>query len=469
MDNQVEITGLTLQGLGKAKVAIGSKAFSLHVVGALVGEQVLLPEDLFFRSSRRPLLCRAESIVGPSQSRVAPLCPHFGFCGGCFLQHMSYEEQLEWKQARIKSLLSSFVDERTAWLPPIGSLDLWFYRNKMEFSFSQDASFRKFLGLYSMTKSGRIETIQECHIGPTWTSEMLSVIYRWWEETDLLAYHPYKDTGSLRSVSFRSSKRTKENMIILTVSGRPEWALSKSDCKKLVDSLLPMEQKYDMPFSCVLRIQQSIKGRPTEWYEMVLHGKGELLERYRVDNFGEIDLQFSPSSFEQPNSTQADNIYASALDMLHLHPEDVLWDLFCGVGGFGLLASPFVKKAVGIELSSDAVYDATCNKKRIGRDNFYVEQGDVFEMVSSRDASDRLPLPTKVVVDPPRSGLGSKVVDLLDLVSPRRIAYVSCNPETQAKDLALFHSKGWRICSSQMVDQFPHTYHVENIVLLKRL
>lgn len=258
-------------------------------------------------------------------------------------------------------------------------------------------------------------------------------------------------------------------MVILTVSGRPEWALSKDNCRSLVEAILPMEEKYGVSFSCVVRIQQAIKGHPTQWYEMVLHGKGELHERYTIENFGEVELQFSPQSFQQPNSRQAERIYSSALTMLRLHPYDVLWDLFCGVGGFGLIAAPFVHKAVGIELSPDSAYDASCNKARLERENFQIEKGDVFEIVSSPEAMMRVSKPSKVVVDPPRSGLGPKVVELLHSIAPRLIAYVSCNPESQFRDVQMFHEKGWRVQCVQSIDQFPHTHHLENIVLLKHL
>lgn len=469
MGFDLRITELDDSGFGRAKALLHDKEIVTRVFGALPQEKISTSTPQHFHRNRRDFIAVTEQVVEASPCRVESRCAHVGHCGGCLLQHMSYKEQTRWKQEKVTSLFAPVAHPETIFLPCIGADTIWSYRNKMEFSFSQDAALHRFLGLFSLTKSQRIEMIHECHIGPSWTAEALSRIYDWWGTSTLQAYHPHQDTGSLRTVAFRASRRMNDNMIILTVSGRPEWAISKEDLKSFVEAIIPLEQKYGGVFSCILRIQQAIKGQATQWYEMVLHGNPVICERYKIANFGEMELQFSPQSFAQPNSEQAEKIYSSALNMLQLDSEDILWDLFCGVGGFGLAASSVVKKVVGIELSVDSVYDATCNKERVQRKNFQVEKGDVFELVASPDAMQRLGKPSKIVVDPPRSGLGPKVVQLLHSLLPQAIVYVSCNPESQYRDVQLFHAAGWKVCAVQPIDQFPHTPHLENIVLLKRL
>ena len=468
MEERLTIDSLDESGFGCAKIQQNERERSVRVFGALPQEEVQTSELYRTKKDRKALFTTAEEVIKPSPSRVSPRCEHVGHCGGCLLQHMAYREQRVWKEERVRALFSPYANVSTTWSSCLGPSSLWFYRNKMEFSFSQDASHNQFLGLYSLFCGKRVETIRNCHIGPIWSSDALEVIRAWWKHTSCQAYHPYQDSGSLRHVAFRSSERTKDAMVILTVSGRPEWALKKEQLASFVEAFLPLEQKYERPFSILLRIQQAIKKQPTQWFEMVLRGNSVWHERYCVPGFLDMDLQFSPGSFSQPNSEMANLIYGHALHLLDLQKEDCLWDLFCGVGGFGLAASKTVRKVVGIELSYDAVFDANCNTQQLQAGNVTIEQGDVFQIVSSPHAMDRLGAPTKVVVDPPRAGLGARVVDLLSLLHPQAIMYVSCNIESQVKDVQLLAEKGWKVQAIQPIDQFPHTPHIENLLLLKR-
>lgn len=465
-EREVCISHLDDSGLGVAQF----KEQELLVYGALPSERERVCPPRRQKKRHRSWWSTIECILESSPDRVIPRCPYVGSCGGCLLQHMAYERQLEWKNRTVLERFSPYLHAHTEMFPPLGSPEIWFYRNKMEYTFAQDSSGRRFLGLFSLLGKRRVENLSSCEIGPPWTTEALSALVTWWEKSGLSAFHPAKETGTLRTVTFRSSQRTHSMMVILTVSGRAEWAPSRKDLCSFVEVLLPLEQKYGMKLSCVIRIHQAIKGHPTHFYELVLRGSGVIKELYTVQPVPSspprsLELQFSPHSFCQPNTPQAEKIYTRALQMLHLNSTDVVWDLFCGVGGFGLAAAPHVKKVVCIEFSADAVYDATCNKEQAGASNLSIEKGDVFERVHSLEQEEK---PTACVVDPPRSGLGEKVIHLLHSLPMEKIVYVSCNPTSQQKDMALFHSLGWSLDALQAIDQFPHTPHMENILLLQR-
>lgn len=465
-DLDVFISHLNSSGLGSACF----KERELLVYGALPSEYVRVFPPRRQKKRRRCWWSAIDRVLESSPDRVVPRCPYVGSCGGCLVQHMAYEKQLEWKNRTILELFAPYIHEQTKVCPPLGSPDIWSYRNKMEYTFAQDSSGKRFLGLFSLIGKRRVENLSSCDIGPPWSTEALCSLSSWWEKSGLLAFHPVKETGTLRTVTFRSSQRTQSMMVILTVSGRSEWAPSRKDLVAFVEALLPLEQKYGMKLSSVVRIHQAIKGHPTHFYELVLRGGGVMKELYTVQPIQSapprsLELQFSSHSFCQPNTPQAERIYTSALQMLDLQPNDMVWDLFCGVGGFGLAAAPYVKKVVGIEFSADAVYDATCNKEAARASNFSIEKGDVFERIHSLGPEEK---PNVCVIDPPRSGVGDKLIHLLHSLPLEKIVYVSCNPVSQQKDMALFHSLGWRLDALQAIDQFPHTPHMENILLLQR-
>lgn len=469
MSLEVYIASLDSHGHGRTKALIGTKERTLVIPGTLPTEIVRITPCKTRRS--RVFFASVESIVQPSHDRIVSACPHAGVCGGCTLQHMSYESQRCLKERMVHGLFASYANQNTVFERCLGADQTSWYRNKMEYTFSQDASGRRFLGLFAMMRRRKVEAIHACTIGPSWAPSALKKMSVWWEQSGLLAYNPHKDTGSLRTLTLRSSARTNEHMLILTVSSRPEWALAKKDLQSFVEVARALEEMHGGHFSVVLRIHQAVRGHQTQFYELVLYGQGVFHETYDVypkeGILQTMQLQFSPQSFCQPNTKQAERIYSEALSGLMLEPDDIFWDLFCGVGGFGCAAAPFVKKVVSIELSHDAVFDATCNKEHLKLENIDIQKGDVFTLVKSQEQMKRLGLPTKIVVDPPRAGLGRDVIELLTLLSPHMLAYVSCNPESQQKDMEEFHRLGWILHKVLPIDQFPNTPHVENILFLK--
>jgi 23S rRNA (uracil1939-C5)-methyltransferase len=371
------------------------------------------------------------------------LCTHVEECGGCPWQKLPYAEQLLQKQKFIQDL---FPD--AACRPILACSDPWHYRNKMEYSFSQDKAGNKYLGLYMRGRRNRVLNLTECSIAPLWMTEALAITRNWWESTSLIAYHPYKDLGTLRNLTLRGSERTGDKMAMLTVSGNPEYAIGRTDLNKWVQSM--------QGISSFLRIQQTAKGTPTQFYELHLSGKTEIQEKHSEKIFA-----ISPTSFFQPNTSQSEKLYEEALKILAPSKNDHIVDLYAGTATIGIVFASHVRKVTSIEINPYAILDAKANLEANGITNLDLIQSDATLALNSLSEK-----PDAIVVDPPRGGLGPKALaPILDL-RPKKILYISCNPKTQATDIQLLLEKGYKLEVVQPVDQFPHTPHVENIALL---
>ncbi len=454
------ITDYSDKGTGLATfVRPDGKTCDVEVPFTLVGEKV--EAEIFKNSKKKPCAYRAKDLVilKESSSRITPRCPHFGLCGGCSLQHMTYEEQLRWKEEKIFTLFAPYRE--TVQFHPIMAADSpWGYRNKMEFSFGQDAAGKKFLGLIIGNSRGRVFDLNECYLIDQWAVDCLLAVRSWWHASSLAAYSPRNNEGALRNLTIRTGKTSNDKMVILTVSGRPEYAIVKAQVESFVEAVkaLPAET-----LSIVLRIHQAIKGQPTQIFEMILSGPDHVRETIH-----DLKFHISPNAFFQPNTLQASKLYERTLSLANLNSSMTLCDLYCGVGVFGMLAAQKVKTVYGIELDHDAAYDARVNAERLGISNFTVRRGDVATVLKEMALEGLQLRPEVVLVDPPRAGLGPKAVEEIEALRPSTLMYVSCNPKTQAEDVLLLSEKGFRVTDIQPVDQFPQTPHVENILRLVR-
>lgn len=371
-------------------------------------------------------------------------CKHSGVCGGCSFQEVPYHEQLKGKQKKIEELFPSCIVES------IVSDEPWHYRNKMEFTFSQDKAGNPYLGL--MKARGRVEDLEECLISKLGAGEILARTRKWWKESGLSAYYPRKDEGSLLNLTLRSGKNESQ-MIILTVSGNPVYALNQRHLNSFVKEV---SREGDSVFLLIRRIA---KGEPTEFYEMHLAGP-----KHVTQSLCGMEFTLSPQAFFQPNVQVAEKMFQRAIALLELRGEEKVLDLFCGIGTIGMLLSKHVRQVVGIELSKNAICDAKENLKRLGIENMHVYQGDAGKTLKEIM---QFFSPDIVVVDPPRCGLDTTSRQLIQEIRPKYLLYISCNPETQAKDIEVL--KGFAIERVAPFDQFPHTPHVENIALLSRM
>ncbi len=472
---EVNITGLSSKGngLGYVQPADGIP-YEVEVPFTMPGDKVRA-----FVVYKRRNKCKAvlEEILEPSAERIAARCIHFATCGGCRWQHIEYQKQLQHKEAYIRHCFASLLSHEITVYPIIPCSPPWNYRNKMEFTFSSNRLQEHFLGLIKDSSKGKVFNLTECHLVNGWFAEAVKTVRQWWEESKLDAFHPFRNTGSLRTLTVREGLRTGDRMVILTVSGNPDFALKKHDLTSFVafirDAIEPTDP--DCYLSIFLRIQQTAKGMATNFYEMQLYGPDHMREILYIALDPEkkpLSLMFkiSPVAFFQPNTKQAEQLYSRALQLLPITKETVVYDLYCGTGTLGICAAKLAKQVIGIELSPEATLDAKNNVAANGFENVEIICGPVSESLQTIRREEKLPKPDIIMLDPPRAGLDVKAIQEVLLQKPACILYISCNPVTQADNIASLLANGdYRMRCLQPVDQFPQTVHIENIAILERI
>ncbi|MEM8727834.1 MAG: 23S rRNA (uracil(1939)-C(5))-methyltransferase RlmD [Chlamydiota bacterium] len=438
-------------GLGTLQKTPNSLPIVAEVVGTVVGDTVLIELG---KKKKKIYSATLKKIVTPSGDRILPRCKHVGTCGGCMWQQKDYRVQLKTKALQLEKLFNKKP------LPIIPAEEPWNYRNKMEYTFSQNKEGKKFLGLIIARSKGRVLNLEECHLTPPWFIQVLKAVRHWWEASSLKAYHVYSDQGTLRTLTLRQGKRTTDKMVFITLSGNPDFMIDKTaieSFKKVILDALPEQSP-----SIFLRIQRIAKKSPTIFYEIHLHGP-DLIEEVLHVNGRELTFKISPDSFFQPNSTQGEKLYTEALKLADPQPGDTLFDLYCGTATFGIVFAPYVDKVVGIESNSYAICDAELNIKQNNLSNITLYRGDVGRLLSQFGQTVDIAL-----IDPPRSGLDPRAMKNLIKLSPKKIVYISCNPLTQSQNISELTASGYTLKALRPVDQFPHTHHLENIAVLNR-
>jgi len=464
----VQIHALSSDGLGIGQAE--NKKF--EVSGAIPGDFVRVEIG---KKRRRTVKGFLKEVLEPSSDRIFPRCLHVPECGGCRLQQMNYTAQLKLKQKWIDQAFSVLSNRAFLQIQPIlPCLDPWHYRNKMEFSFSQNKVGERFLGLMLAEGKRRVFNLTECFLTSSWFADIVEAIRTWWEESGLLAYHFASDAGSLRTLTLREAKRTQGKMVMLTVSGNPQFALKHSHIKSFVEAVkavVPQEEHHSL--SIFLRVQQIAKGHKTQFFEMHLFGPDHILEELILSDLNgtssSLKFKISPTSFFQPNPRQAELLYSKALALASISDQSTVLDLYCGTATLAMAFASKVKQVIGIELNPHAIFDAQMNKEFNEVDNLELIQGDVGKVLKEFPFQEKLARPIDLVmVDPPRGGLDQPARQHILSLSPKQILYISCNPTTQARDILAFEEAGYTCSYVQPIDQFPHTMHVENIAVLKR-
>lgn len=417
---------------------------------------------------------RLDEVLVPSPHRVAPRCIHFGTCGGCRMQQISYEDQLKHKELLVKEAFAGVLPPNVEVRTIIPCDHVWQYRNKMEYTFSMDRAGRKYLGLIMDSTQGKVFNLTECHLTHPWFAEAVKCVRNWWHESNLLAYNMPSNSGSLRYLVLREGMHSGDRMVVLTVSGNSEYALEKHHLESFVafvrGALEPTNPTSAL--SVVLRIQQIGKGVATNFYEMLLYGPGYIREtlQVKVEPHAPVTLNFrvSPSAFFQPNPMQAQKLYSMALSLAAVPEGSVVYDLYCGTGDLGISIARHVKQVVGVEISPDSALDAQNNAAYNDCNNVTIISGaarHVLGLISER----KLSKPDVVIVNPPRPGLDADSLQQLVELNPTKILYVSCNPFTQSKNVADLMQHGYLPIAVQPIDQLPQTYHIENVVVLEKV
>lgn len=368
---------------------------------------------------------------------------HFGVCGGCQHQHLPYDEQLAQKEDWICQLFGQAA-------PIIGCEEPWHWRNKMEFSFSQDREGNRYLGLMMRKRRGQVVTLSHCMIAQPWMVDTLHRVLAWWEGRDLEAYYPPKDRGALRTLTLREGIYTEERMVVLTLSGNSAYALTPDDLESFVEAVGPQT-------AVIARTQILAPKTATRFEERTLYGRDHIFEHLHDHEGKAYRFRIRAPSFFQPNTVQAERLCRIALK--DVHDESCFLDLYCGTATLGILAASRARQVFGVEVVPEAVEDARFNQELNGIAHMTLLEGQVEHMLAG------LPQPSTIIVDPPRVGLTPKALSQLLSLQAKKIIYISCNPESQKKNID--QMEGYEVRKVQPVDQFPHTRHVENIVFLE--
>lgn len=432
MEKEILIEGFTKKGDGFGRVESGR----VDVPHACPGDLVLAH---LYKKRRNFIKSKILKIIIPSPHRVEAPCPHALFCGGCLWQGIDYRFQLEEKERSIKSPHS-----------PIIPSELYHYRNKMEFNFSQNRAGTKFLGLMMGRQSRFVFDVNSCFIAPPWMASFLNALRIWWHASSLDAYNPLQNSGLLKTVTLRHSRSGEKMVILTTINGHLPLEAEKS--------LIELTQKELTNASLFVRVQKCAPKVPTSFEEKLLLGSPFIKETLRI-NDKDFVFKISPSSFFQPNTFQAEKIYSIVLSLLSPYQPATIYDLYSGTGTFAIALASIAKEVVAVELNPSSIADAKENASLNSISNVTFYQGDVEDVISTLTGS-----PDAVVLDPPRAGLSPLALTHLEKIAPKIIVYVSCNPETQAANIEAL--TGYTLKHLQPVDQFPHTPHMETVALL---
>lgn len=467
----VDISEWTTEGIGRGFwLSPDGRSWAVDVPFTAPGDKVTVN---LLKRKKGVYASKAVEWLTLSNQRIAPQCRHFGKCGGCKWQHISYAEQLKQKEKWLADLLKPYLDRSVTWHSIIPCDPPWNYRNKMELTFSSDRAGNRYLGLILQGTKGHVFQMQECHLMQAWMMDANHTVVNWWEASALEAYRSIANTGALRTLTLREGIRSGDRMVMLTVSGNPSYALNQKQIQNFIDALKKAitPSKEGAKLSLFLRIQQIAKGKPTQFFEMLLDGPDHIREMMTIETAGKkshaLQFQISPSAFFQPNTVQAERLYSRALQLTDLSPNSLVYDLYCGTGTLGLCLAKQVREVIGIELSPESSLDARENAKANQLENISILTGDVGHLLPTLLEEKRRP--DAVLVDPPRVGLDMKALKNVIEAKAPVLTYISCNPATQVANLDLLIQGGYRLKAVQPVDQFPQTSHVENILVLTTL
>ena len=374
-------------------------------------------------------------------------CPHYKKCGGCHLQNMSYEEQLRFKQIKCIKLLGKFCRVKEI----IGMENPIHYRCKVQAAFIKNGA-EILSGVYQST-TRRVVPIDSCLIEDETADTIIVTIRKLFKSFNIRPFDESTSSGFIRHVLIRKGYYTGQIMVVLVAN-----SAELPSCRSFVNALIGRHPEIT---TVVLNVCNNTSKMMLGTENIVLFGDG-----FIEDTIFDRVFRISPRSFYQVNPVMTTVLYGKALDYMSLTGKETVVDAYCGTGTIGILAAKKAKKVVGIELNEDAVCDAKINAERNAVHNidFYTANASDF-MVEMAETKQKVDV---VIMDPPRSGADNKFISAVAKLSPERVVYVSCNPESLERDLKTFMRFGYHAKKIQPVDMFPHTNHVESVVCLTR-
>lgn len=456
---EIEITGVAAEGKSIAR-------FNDMVIFIPFGAPGDIADIKIDRKKHSYAEGHIERLITPSPIRTQPRCEHFTVCGCCRWQHLPYEYQLKCKQQQVTDALTRIAKVELPEISPIiGSKEIWHYRNKMEYTFSnkkwltfdqlrsgEEFPDRDAAGFHIPGAFDKVLDINRCHLQDDFGNRLRNFIKDYGKAEGMSFYDLKSNSGFLRTLMIRIAS-TGEIMVLMAVGEDNQCAIQKL--------MTAINDRFPEITSLSYVINTKLNDTFADLDIVTFSGRPYIEER-----MDDLRFRIGPKSFYQTNSEQAHRLYEVARDFADLKGGELVYDLYTGTGTIANFVAKCCRKVIGIEYVEDAIKDARINSEVNGIENTLFFAGDMKDVLTD-DFIDEYGRPEVMIVDPPRAGMHGDVVNVILNAEPERIVYVSCNPATQARDLALLDEK-YKVVRVQPVDMFPHTHHVENVVKLQR-
>ena len=439
----VEIVDTGYKGEGIAKI----DDFAIFIPNAIKGEKMKIKIIKVLTSYA---FGKIIEIIEPSKNRLESDCSTYKRCGGCNLRHVKYDETLKIKQNLVQSLVNKTLKNKIKVKETIGMENPYYYRNKAQFPIGKDKENNVVMGVFA-NRTHEIIPIEECFIQNKEIQKLSKFILEFIKENDISVYDETSRKGLIRHIVTKIGIKTNEIMCIIVINGKE----------------IPKEKELTMQiikkFPNVKTIVKNINTKNTN---VIMGEKNEKIygDGYIEDKLGEYTFKISPHSFYQVNPVQAEKLYSIGVEAANINKEDVVFDLYCGIGTISLFMAKYAKKVYGVEIVEQAIKDAKENAKINNIKNTEFIAGNT-KLILDDLINNKKIIPNVVMVDPPRKGLDNRSVENILKIMPNRFVYISCNPATLVRDLAKFEEM-YEIKSIQPVDMFPFTAHVECVVAM---
>ena len=440
----VDIIDNGFEGEGIAKI----DGFTIFIPNAITGEKIKI---LIVKVLSSHAFGKIIEIIEKSEYRVEDDCTTYKRCGGCNLRHIDYEETLNMKQRVVQNLVNKSLKNKIEVKPTWGMGNPYHYRNKLQYPIGINKSGNAIVGVFA-NRTHEIIPIENCLIQESQANKIAKYLTELINKYKISVYNETTQKGLVRHVVIKTGFRSREVMVIIVING-DKLPFEREFAKQL-------QEKYEEIKSIVININKKNTNVILGEKNVNILGDG-----YIKDYLGEYCFKISPLSFYQVNPVQAEALYNIAIENAEINSNDVVFDLYCGIGTISLFAAKYAKKVYGIEIVEQAIEDAKENAKMNSIQNTEFIAGDTEVLLTDLIDNKKI-IPDVVIVDPPRRGLDNTTINNILKIHPKRVAYVSCNPATLVRDLSLLEEK-YEIELIQPVDMFPFTSHVECVSVLE--
>lgn len=440
----VEIIDNGFEGEGIAKI----NDFTIFVPNAIKGEKVKI---LIVKVLKSYGYGKIIDLLEKSIDRVESDCNTYKRCGGCSLRHIKYEKTLEMKQNAVQSLVNKILKNKIEVQKTLGMENPYYYRNKAQYPVGKNSEGKAQIGVFA-NRTHEIIPIQECYIQNKKSQEVAKFVIEFINANNISVYNEKTRKGLVRHIVTKVGVKTNEIMCVLVINGK--------EIPKEKELVTEVTKKFPEVKTIVKNINTQNTNVVMGKENIVIYGSG-----YIKDQLGKYIFKISPHSFYQVNPIQAENLYNIGVQAANISKNDIVFDLYCGIGTISLFMAQYAKKVYGIEIVEQAIQDAKENAKINNIENAEFIAGDVENVLDDLIKIKKV-IPDVIMIDPPRKGMDNKSVENILNIKPKKLVYISCNPATLVRDLAKFEEE-YEVKTIKPVDMFPFTSHVECVSVLE--